>query len=352
MNKLRLWINDRFGVPEVMDFLTKKGVPRHGHTVWYYTGSSILLFFGIQVVTGVMLALYYNPTLETANASVARIMTEVPLGWIVRSVHSWSASFMIACVIVHLLSNAFTKSYRSPREATWMTGVLLLAASLGFGFTGYLLPWDALSLAATKVGTDLPKAIPVVGAWATKLLRGGEDVTGDTITRFFIIHVCVLPLAILAILGIHLYLVQRKGMSLPLRAERRGETVESLPFWPNFVFREAGVWLVLLGILITIAVFLAPSLGPAANIMAPAPAGIKPEWYFLFMFQSLKLFPARILGASGEQVAVLTMLAGFLLVFFLPFFDNRPAERKGRVISWLVYAAFAYTIALTVWSLL
>jgi cytochrome b6 len=352
MNKLLLWLNDRLGVPAVMGFLRKKEVPQHSHTILYYTGSSILLFLGIQVVTGIMLALYYRPTLEAANASVARIMTEVPLGSFIRSVHSWSASFMIAFVIIHLLVNAVAKSYRRPREATWLTGVLLLGASLGFGFTGYLLPWDSLSLAATKVGTDIPKAIPVVGVWATKLLRGGEDVTGDTISRFFIVHVCVLPLAVLMILGIHLFLVQRHGMSLPLQVEKRGKSVWSMPFWPNFVLREAGFWLVLSGLVITIAVVIAPSLGPPADLMAPAPAGIKPEWYFLFMFQMLKLFPAHILGASGEQVAVLFMIAGLLLVFLLPFIDNRPFERKGRVVTWAVYAGFACSIALTVWSLL
>lgn len=352
MNKLTLWLNDRLGASSVLTFLRKKEVPQHSHTIWYYTGSSIILFLGIQIVTGVMLALYYNPTIKDANASVVRIMTEIPLGSFIRSIHSWSATFMIALVIVHFLAVAFTKSYRRPREATWMTGVLLLAAALGFGFTGYLLPWDALSLSATKVGTDIPRAIPVLGLWATKLLRGGEDVTGDTISRFFIIHVCILPLAILAILGVHLFLIQRHGISVPLKAEKRGEPVSSLPFWPNFVLREAGFWLVLLGLLISIAVALPPSLGSAADLMAPAPAGIRPEWYFLFMFQSLKLFPARILLVSGEQVAVWTMLVGLCLVFLLPFIDNRPFERKGRVITWIAWAAFACTVAMTVWSLL
>jgi quinol-cytochrome oxidoreductase complex cytochrome b subunit len=352
MKKIRAWINDRLGVPELSKFGMKKEVPLHSHTIWYYTGSSILLFMGIQVVTGVMLAFYYNPTIKEANASVARIMTEIPLGWIIRSIHSWSATFMIAVVIIHLLSIAFTKAYRAPREATWITGVMLLAASLAFGFTGYLLPWDDLSLAATKVGTDIPKSIPVVGAWVTSLLRGGEDVTGDTISRFFIVHVCVLPLAIFAILGIHLFLVQRHGMSVPLKAGHGPEKNDALPFWPNFILRESAVWLVLFGVLVTAAIFLAPSLGPAANLMAPAPAGIKPEWYFLFMFQMLKLFPSRILGLNGELVAVAVMGAGFLLVLLLPLLDDRPAERKGRVIRYAVYATFLYTIALTIWSLL
>ncbi len=352
MNKIRNWLNDRLGLDVLSRFGMHKEVPVHGHTIWYYTGSSIMLFLIIQIVTGVMLALYYNPTIKDANASVARIMTEIPLGWILRSVHSWSATLMIATVLVHLLSVAFTKAYRPPREATWITGVLLLCVSLAFGFTGYLLPWDDLSLAATKVGTNIPKAIPVIGGWVSSLLRGGEDVTGDTISRFFIVHVCVLPLAIFAILAAHMWLIQRHGMSVPVKEERRGGTLPTLPFWPNFMLRETGVWLVLLGALLTVSVFLAPSLGPAANLMAPAPAGIRPEWYFLFMFQILKLFPSRILGINGELVAVAVMAAGFFVVLILPFIDNRPAERKGRIITWIAYATFAFTIAMTVWSLL
>ena len=352
MNVLHAWIEERLGLSAVTLFLQKKEVPRHKHTFLYYTGSSILLFLGIQIVTGVLLAFYYQPTLAGANASVVRIMTEMPLGWLVRSVHSWSSTFMIAIVFVHLLGIAFTKAYRKPREATWITGVLLLAASLAFGFTGYLLPWDELSLAATKVGTNLPKALPVIGAWLTQVMRAGEDVTGDTLSRFFIVHVSVLPLAVLAFLGVHLFLVQRHGMSVPLEEERKGIKAPVLPFWPNFAFREAIVWLVLLGLLITIAVVAAPGIGPQADLMAPAPEGIKPEWYFLFMFQTLKLFPARVLGLNGELVAVLIMMAGMAALLLIPFIDNRPAGRKGKIITGLAWAGLAYAVGMSIWSLL
>ena len=293
--KINNWINDRLGIPELSRFLKDKKVPQHKHSIWYYTGSAILLFFVIQVITGFMLVFYYKPTLEEANASIARIMTEVPLGWIIRSIHSWTASFMIAFVFIHLVSIWLTKSYRKPRELTWMSGVFLMAVSLAFGFTGYLLPWDDLSLSATKVGTDIPRSIPVVGGWITKLLRGGEDVTGDTLTRFFGFHVCILPLFILVLLAIHIFLIQKEGISLPLKKEVRNEKVRELPFWPNFIYREVVVWLVLVGILLTVAIFFPPSLDKAADLMAPAPVGIKPEWYFLFLFQTLKIFPAKIL---------------------------------------------------------
>jgi cytochrome b6 len=349
---IQSWLDERFGWSGITDFLTKKTVPLHKHTIWYYTGSAILLFFAIQVVTGFMLILYYKPTLEMANASVARIMTEIPLGWIIRSVHSWSSSFMIAFVFVHLLSIWIAKSYRRPRELTWMSGVFLLLISLFFGFTGYLLPWDDLSFSATKVGTDIPRAIPVVGAWATKLLRGGEDVTGDTLTRFFGIHVCMLPVFLFFLLAIHIYLVQKQGMSLPLEAEGKQEKVKEIPFWPNFVFREMIVWLLLVGILFSLAIFFPPSLEKAADVMAPAPEGIKPEWYFLFLFQTLKIFPAHVLFVSGETLAVLLMFFAAVLFFFLPFFDNKPTLTKGKIITSLAFVFILYALIMSVWSLL
>ena len=352
MKKLAAWFNDRLGLQAISAFMTKKEVPQHKHTMWYYTGSSILLFMGIQFVTGIMLALYYKPTLEGANASVGHIMTEVPLGWIVRSVHSLSASCMIAIVMVHLVAILLTKSYRKPRELTWMSGVILLVCSMGFGFTGYLLPWDDLSLAATKVGTNIPKAIPFIGDWAVKFLRGGEDVTGDTLTRFFIFHVCVLPLVLLLVLAFHFFVIQRHGISVPLEAEIKKEKVRSLPFFPNFVLRESLVWIVLLGCLVTAAVLFAPSLGPAANLMAPAPEGIQPEWYFLFLFQTLKIFPANILVITGEALAVFLILIAVVLIFFLPLIDTKPSEKKGKVITVVAYLGLAYAVAMTVWSLL
>jgi len=352
MNKLAAWFEERLGLSAIVRFGTHKEVPRSRHTVWSYTGSAILVFFAVQVATGILLAFYYRPTLEAANASVERIMTEITLGWVVRSVHSWSATFMIITVFVHLASIALTKAYRKPRELTWMTGVFLLAVTLFFGFTGYLLPWDEVSLAATKVGTDLPKGIPVVGPWATRLLRGGDDVTGDTLSRFFILHVSVLPLVLLALLAVHVYLIQKLGMSVPLKAELRGEKVPSYPFWPDFVIREGSVWLVLLGVLVTAAVLFAPSLGPPADLMAPAPPGIRPEWYFLFLFQTLKLFPATVLTVPGETIALVHIALGALALFLLPFIDNRPERAKGKVVTAAFVAFLAYAVAMSVWSLL
>ena len=349
---IQSWLDERFGLSIITKFLKEKTVPQHKHSIWYYTGSAILLFFTIQIITGFMLVFYYKPTLEGANESVARIMTEVPLGWIIRSVHSWSASFMIAFVFIHLLSTWLSKSYRKPRELTWMSGVFLLVFSLLSGFTGYLLPWDDLSLSATKVGTDIPRSIPLVGVWVTKFLRGGEDVTGDTLTRFFGFHVSIIPVFMFILLAVHIYLIQKQGMSLPLSAEAKKEKVREIPFWPNFVYREMIVWLLLLGILFSLAIFFPPSLEKAAELMAPAPEGIKPEWYFLFLFQTLKIFPAKIFFLPGDTLAVLLILLAGILFFSLPLIDNKPAERKGKIITIIALVLIVYAVVMTVWSLL
>lgn len=346
------WLDERLGLSSITRFLKNKPIPLHKHTIWSYTGSAVLLFFVIQVLTGFMLIFYYRPILEEANASVARIMTEVPLGWILRSVHSWSATFMIAILFVHLLSIWINKAYRRPREMTWMTGVLLLFCSLLFGFTGYLLPWDDLSFSATKVGTDIPRAIPIVGEWVTRLLRGGEDVTGDTLTRFFGIHVCILPIFLLILLAVHVYLIQKLGMSIPLEAEKSQKKLKEIPFWPNFVYREAILWLILFGICLTVAIFFPPSLDKSADLMAPAPEGIKPEWYFLFLFQTLKIFPAKILFLSGEFVAIFLILLGMILFFFLPVIDNKPEEKKGKIVKAAAFLFILYVMIFSVWSLM
>ncbi|MFQ5721255.1 MAG: cytochrome bc complex cytochrome b subunit [Candidatus Aminicenantales bacterium] len=351
-NYIKSWLDDRLGLLSVFNFLKAKRIPQHRHSLWYYTGSVILVFFAIQVVTGLMLLFYYKPTLDKAHESVARIMTEVSFGWIIRSIHSWSASLMIATVFIHLISSWLLKSYRKPREATWMTGVLLLIVTLAFGFTGYLLPWDSLSVSATKVGTDIPSTIPVIGSWLTKFLRGGEDVTGDTLTRFFSFHVSLLPLLLIMLIGLHLYLIQKHGVSLPLSLEKAPEKVKELPFWPNFVYREAIVWLLVLGGLVTLAILFPPSLGEKADLMAPASVGIKPEWYFLFLFQSLKIVPAKIWFINGDTLAVLLILIIGVLFFFIPLIDNKPAEKKGKIITLIAWSVVLYGIAMSLWSLL
>jgi len=346
------WIDERTGVGELLELCQQKAVPQHRHSFWYGLGGLITVLFAIQIISGLLLLLYYQPTIERAHASVHRIITEVPLGWAIRSLHRWAADFAIVAVLLHFTSTLLLKAYRPPRELTWLTGCALLGLTLGFGFTGYLLPWDELSLAATKVGSGIPASLPVVGAWVTEVLRGGEDVTGDTLTRFFAFHVCYLPLLLATTMAIHFWLVQRLGMSLPPSVEADGREVDELPFCPDFLCREAIAWLAVVGIVITLALLCPTSLGPVGDLMAPAATGIKPEWYFLSFFQVLKVFPARVLLAQGESVAVLLALLAAGLLLLLPFLDRNPSGRSGRVIALLVRLALVFAVGIWIWGYL
>jgi cytochrome b6 len=191
--RIGAWLGERLALGDVIEALRHKTVPHHRHSVWYYFGGMTLFLFGIQVGTGALLLLYYRPSAAEAYESVQFIVTHVPFGWLVRSIHAWSANLMVACAVAHLFSVLFLHAYRRPRELTWVSGVLLLLLTLAFGFTGYLLPWNEVSFFATRVGTDIAAAVPVIGRGIVRFMRGGDDVTGATLTRLFGFHVAVLP---------------------------------------------------------------------------------------------------------------------------------------------------------------
>ena len=327
--QLRAFFRERYPLGGLADLATHKTVPVHRHTFWYYWGGMTLLLLGIQIITGVLLLLYYRPSAAEAFESVRFLMTKVQFGWLVRSVHAWSANLVIFSAMVHLASTFFLKAYRPPRELTWVSGALLFFLLLGFGFTGYLLPWNTLAFFATKVGTEIAGIPPVVGPLLRMFLRGGSDVGDVTLTRFFWFHIAVLPLGLIGILALHLLMVQLQGMSKPpsVREER------SMPFFPNFFLRDLIGWALILGVVLRVSVYWPATLGEKADPFSSTPAGIQPEWYFLWMFQTLKLFPGHLFGLEGELVAVgLTGLAGGCLLL-VPWLD-RPA-RRGRS-HWLV----------------
>jgi cytochrome b6 len=346
--RLWTWLDQRVGLAELEKLARKKRVPVHRHTVWYYFGGMTLFLFGVQVMTGILLLFYYRPSAEEAYESVQFLMAEVEFGWLIRSIHAWSANLMILALFVHLFSVLLLKVYRPPREVTWFSGVGLLGLALGFGFTGYLLPWNELAYFATKVGTEITGAVPLVGSFLRRLLRGGDEVTGATLTRFYGIHVAVLPALTTGILGLHLFLVQKHGMSVPPDVERRGGAKGTMPFVPNFLLRDLVGWLSALAILAVLAAYFPAELGKKADSFAPAPAGIKPEWYFVFMFQTLKYLPSYILGVEGEIVGVLGFGLGGLLLLLVPFLDRRAARgQPSRLVTGIGLAVILYMIVLT-----
>ena len=318
------WARDRLGLDDFAYLAKKKEVPLHRYTIFYYLGGMALFLFTVQVATGILLLLYYRPSAAEAFESIQYIMAEVPFGWLIRSIHAWGANLFVGAVYLHLLSVYFLKAYRAPREMTWVSGVLLLFLTLGFGFSGYLLPWNTLSYFATKVGTDVPAQVPGIGELLSRVLRGGTDVTGATLSRFYGIHVAILPSITTVLLGLHVYLVQRHGMSTPLSVDRA--KTRPMKFVPDFLLRDMVGWLTAIALLAALSAFLPWELGVKADPFAPAPAGIRPEWYFLWMFQGLKYFPAKMGPIPGETVGILLIGAIGALVILVPFLDRRASQ--------------------------
>jgi cytochrome b6 len=346
--RLWRWFDARIGLSEWEKLARKKEVPLHRHSVWYYFGGMSLFLFAVQVITGILLIFYYRPSAEEAYESVRFLMAEVEFGWLIRSIHAWAANLMVFTLFVHLFSVLLLKAYRPPREITWVSGVVLLALALGFGFTGYLLPWNELAYFATKVGTEIPGVLPGIGPFLRRFLRGGDEVTGATLTRFYGIHVAVLPALTVLLLALHLFLVQKHGMSVPPGVEREGGARRTMPFVPNYLLRDIVGWLSALAVLATLAAFWPAELGKKADPFAPAPVGIKPEWYFMFMFHTLKLLPGSILGVEGELVGVLAFALGGLFLLLIPFLDGRSARSEpSRAFTWIGIAILVYMALLT-----
>ena len=346
--RLARWFDQRTGVGAVGQLVQKKDVPIHRHTVWYYLGGMTLFLLLVQIGTGILLLFYYRPSAGEAYESVQFLMAEVKFGWLIRSIHGWAANLMIVTLFLHLFSVMLLKAYRPPRDLTWFSGVLLLGLALTFGFTGYLLPWNELAYFATRVGTQITEVVPLAGKFLIRVLRGGEDVSGATLTRFYAIHVALLPAATATLLGLHLWLVQKHGMSVPPGAAPPTGPRRAMPFFPNFLIRDLVGWLTALAILAALSAYFPAELGTKADPFSPAPMGIKPEWYFMFMFQTLKLLPAHILGIEGEVVGVLGFALAGLYLFLLPVID-RPTENgvRSRVFTWIAVAIIVYMVALT-----
>lgn len=350
------WVDERLDLHGLTEPLRHKTVPVHYHTVWYYLGGITLFLFMIQVATGILLLLYYRPGANEAFESVQYIMTRVQFGWLVRSIHSWSANLMIFTAFVHMFSVLFLRAYRKPREMTWVTGMLLLFLVMGFGFSGYLLPWNQLAYFATKVGTDIVRQVPVVGTPIMVFLRGGEEVSGATLSRFFGFHVALLPGICTFLLGMHLFFIQRQGMSVPPSAAAPDASpagsndLKEMKFFPNFFLRELMAWYTALGVLGALAALFPWDLGTKADPFASAPAGIKPEWYFLFMFQTLKLIPSKVGPLDGELLGVMVFGLAGALWLLLPFFDPDGKGRGSKLVMGVGIFALAYIAVMTAYG--
>ena len=209
--KLFEWLDERLGLRTIYNVVLDRKVPKVN---WFYTlGSASLFLFIMQAATGIFLAVYYVPSPKDAYNSIQYIMNDVAFGWLIRGIHHWGATLMVLIVFLHMLRTFYFAAYKFPREITWLTGVILLLATLGMGFTGYLLPWNQRSYWATTVGTEIAGTVPVIGDFIMRVLRGGTDLSGVTLARFFAVHIWIIPAVIVALIGVHIYLVIRIGIS-------------------------------------------------------------------------------------------------------------------------------------------
>ncbi len=313
------WLNERIGHRELLHELLDEPVP--GGARWAYVFGSILtLLFGLQAATGIMLMTTYAPSAQTAWASVHYITFGVSGGWLVRGLHHFGSQAMVVLLACHLVQVAIFGAYKRPREMNWWLGLALMAVTLGFALTGYLLPWDQKGYWATRVATNIVGTTPLFGAWLQRFMQGGAEYGTLTLTRFYALHVGVLPASLAALLAGHIALFRKHGVTFPAGADRaRVDT-----FYPKQVWKDLAATLLVVGLLFALALreHGAPLDAPA-DPASDYPA--RPEWYFLALFQLLKYFagPLEVVGTI-----LLPTLAGLYLLA-LPFVDRRPSNALG-----------------------
>jgi cytochrome b6 len=215
MAKVYNWFQERLEIPAIADDISSKYVPPHVN-IFYCFGGIVFTAFLVQVATGFAMTFYYRPSVADAFASVEYMMTQVNFGWLIRSIHRWSASMMVLMMILHVFRVYLTGGFKKPRELTWVTGVILASVTVSFGVTGYSLPWDQIGYWACKIVTGVPDAVPVVGSSIVELLRGGTSVGQATLTRFYSLHTFVLPLITAVLMLAHFLMIRKQGISGPL----------------------------------------------------------------------------------------------------------------------------------------
>lgn len=314
------WVDDRLGIQGMMSMLFDEPIP--GGARWSYVfGSALLFVFGLQFVTGIFLTMYYVPSAEHAHTTVAYIQKVVSGGAFIRGLHHWASSMMIVLLVVHMLQAFFWGAYKSPREMVWIFGAVLLMLVLGFSFTGYLLPWDQKAYFATAVGTSVASEVPVVGVFLKSVALGGSKLGTITLSRFFMVHTMLLPAATVLFIFLHLYAFRKVGAAGPYRIDDpRARRVEL--FYPKQFFYDTVFAIVMFMILAVLAVtqpaVLEPKAQPSDVTYLP-----RPEWYFLPLFQLLKIFQ----GEFAIVAAVIIPGVLFGLLFAVPFID-RSSERN------------------------
>ena len=346
MQTLRQWWYTRVPISsEQLRVLTNEPVPNHMKRWWFCLGGTPAYLFVIQVITGIMLAFYYQPTAASAYESVGYITNEVTYGWYFRSLHKWAATFMIAAVLLHQTRVFFTGAYRAPREINWMVGMGLLLCTLALGFTGYSLVFEQLSYWGATVGANICKTVPFVGDTMARMMLGGDVYSSRTLPRLYVLHAAVLPAGIVILLVIHITLIRLQGITELEFGDEPEEAAKHFDFFPDHLYTELILGLILMVVLSALATIQPAGLGPAADPLT-TPDVIKPEWFFFASFRWLKLFSATF--------AVLSMGLVVGAMFVWPWIDAaiRRITRRDEISVWIGVVVTLAIIVLTVWEAL
>ena len=308
------WIAERVPVSlQAVATMSNEPVPYHLKRWWFALGGTPAYLFTIQIITGILLAFYYQPSPTTAYESIRYITDEAAFGWYLRGLHKWGATLMIAAVVLHQMRVFFTGSYRRPRELNWMIGMTLLVCTLMLGFTGYSLVFEQLSYWGATVAANISDTVPVIGPLMKQGLLGGEIYNDRTLSRFFILHAAVLPVLLILVLVMHISLVRLLGVTELKFEGEEAQPARHFNFFPSHFYTELIIGLTLMILLSALATLLPVGMGPRANPLV-TPDVIKPEWFFYVAFRWLKLFTGL--------TAVLTQGLIIFVMFFWPFIDD------------------------------
>jgi ubiquinol-cytochrome c reductase cytochrome b subunit len=340
-SKLWNWIDERLPVKAALKSVMDEDIPG-GASYFYALGSALLFVLVIQVVTGVWQLFYYVPTTDHAYTSLTYLRTSVPFGWLIHGLHYWGAQAMIVLVGLHMIQVFIWGAYKHPRQLTWLLGVLLLLMTASLSFTGVLLPWDEVGYFASQVGTNIASTFPFVGNGIKHFMLGGDSIGQLTLTRFFVFHIAIIPAVMVLFVVFHLVAFRKAGSAGPWKKSKH-TTIG--PFWPDQVYKDIVVSVLLLLVLIALTVYVgAPFSGPADpldNSYHPVP-----EWNFLFLFQALKAF-------KGAWEPLGTVALPVLLVLFIvsmPFIDRKEdrSPLKRPLVMGLFFIFTAAILTLTI----
>jgi ubiquinol-cytochrome c reductase cytochrome b subunit len=342
MGRIWHWLNERWPLSSVLRWGLEEEMPG-GTSFFYIFGSALFLIFAIQVVTGIWQLFYFTPTTDHAYDSLSYFRLQVPFGWLIHNLHRWGANLMVILIGLHLSRVFLWGAYKPPRQLTWLIGVGLLLCTLTLAFTGPVLPWDQKGYWEAEVGTSMSGTVPFIGSFIERLLRGGGDMGQATLSRFFVLHVAILPGILLALIGLHLVAFRQFGISGPWSEAKRQYTG---PFWPDQILKDTIFFSLIFILLVRLSAFEPPAFPGPLDLLATTYTP-KPEWCFLFLYQSLKAFHAKLepIGTVGIPLFVT------LLLLFLPFIDRsperNPARRHVAMIGYFIFISWVIVLSIT-----